>query len=61
MTDFPVGSYVRIVKDEYPELQGLFVRILNFSEDGTCALVESEGIEFWCALSHLEGIDNDRL
>jgi hypothetical protein len=50
-----VGSTVRIVEDEYEDLVGFIGEVLEFSLDGTAALV-SGGVAFWCSVCNLEEV-----
>lgn len=53
-----IGSKVRIVEDEYEEMVGAVGTIVEFSPDGTSAIVKF-GIPVWCSVSNLEEVDND--
>lgn len=54
-----IGSKVRIVEDEYPQLVGVVGELTQFSPDGTTAWVKTKFSGVWCSVSSLEEIAND--
>ena len=50
-----VGSRVRVIADEHPEMVGAVGRIQRFSPDGTTAVVRFY-IDVWCSVSNLEEV-----
>lgn len=55
-----IGSRVRIIEDEYPEMIGLVGTIVEFSNDGTAAVVQF-AIPVWCAVYCLEEVTDEDL
>jgi hypothetical protein len=48
-----VGSTVRIVEDEFPQLVGVVGTLERFGPDGTTAWVATQHEGVWCSVANL--------
>lgn len=49
-----IGTVVRVIDDEFPEMIGAVGKISSFSNDGTAAVVDFKSISVWCSTRNLE-------
>lgn len=52
-----IGTSVRIIEDEYPQLVGVVGVVERVSDDGTVAWVATEFSGVWCSISLLEEVE----